>query len=180
VTLAALPAAAAERIAGLIPELRTCRAFAGRFDLRELKALSTQAPAVFVSVLRGRQGRTYSGPAHTIDLDLAAFVVARDALGAQRDALAAAICQKLMVDIPGRRWGLPACGEAERLAYTSLNTRETNEAAVAFAMVAWVQPVSLAPEDTSAPQPLSVYLGQASDIGPDHVDDYELIGEASS
>ena len=60
--LAALPDLIAERIKVTLPELKTCKGQAGRFDLEALKKKSIAAPAVLISNLGLRRARPSPAP----------------------------------------------------------------------------------------------------------------------
>lgn len=162
-----------------LPQLATCKGMAGRLDVDALARDGIKAPAVLISRLGARQMRGTSGPQPAFALDMAAFVVTKDALGLQRDAAAANICQLLLMRIPNRVWGLEDLGEAREVEEQSLISSASQGKAVSLWVVTWVQPVSF----VAAPAPSEIsptlYVGQAPAIGTDHVADYDQIGGQS-
>lgn len=174
--LSTLNDAIAATIRTWLPQLATCKGMAGRFDVDALTRDGIKAPAVLVSRLGARQLRGTAGPQPEFGLDMAAFVVTKDALGLQRDTAAANICQVLLARIPNRVWGLEDLGEAREVEEQSLITSATQGKAVSLWAVTWVQPACF----VAAPAPSTIspalYVGQSPEIGEDHEGDYELVG----
>jgi hypothetical protein len=178
--LAALPGLVAARIRLFLPALRECRGIAGRFNLDMLKAKGVAAPAVLVSRLRLRQDQTFAGPHHTFNVQMGAFIVAKDELGLGRDEAVANIAQALLQLIPDTLWGLPAdLGPAQDVAEEPILSVSTESRAVALSAVTWSQQVAL----RGLPEALAItpqlYLGQAPRIGAAYENDYDLIGGAA-
>lgn len=177
--LHALPVLAAAKIHEIMPELRTCKGFQGRLTVDRLKAHGIAAPAVLVVRLGARQSTTFAGPARAWTVRMAAFVVARDELGAQgrRDEQAGRIAQALLGLLPENDWGASEfVGGAEEITEEPLVTDEAEKAAMAIHVVSWSHQVSLGWVSTDEPLTPVVYLGMAPDVGPDHLDDYTVIG----
>ncbi|MEM1077454.1 MAG: hypothetical protein AAGI09_02905 [Pseudomonadota bacterium] len=171
-----LPKTIAERISVTLPGLNTCEAIWGLFNPDELKKRGVKAPAVLVSCAAAAQSGTRSGPEHDFDLRMLAYVITRDALGLPRDVAAAGICGTLMRTIPDRRWGPHGVGEAKGVRCHPLINEKTRDAAYSLFVVEWIQPVALAEFTPDDPVPLDIYVGIAPETGPDHLDDYDLIG----
>ena len=177
--LSGLPDRVAAEIAALLPGLRTCRGFAGRLDVKALKARGIAAPAVLVSRLRLQQDQTRSGPHHSFKAQMAAFILCKDELGLPRDTGAANIAQALLTLIPDANWGAPDhIGCAEGVAEEPLVSAESEELGMALTAISWEQIISLEPWPEAQPITPQLYLGQAPQIGAAHEDDYTLIGGA--
>lgn len=176
--LSELPDLIAAEIKLVFPDLRQCEGMAGPFNLEDLKATSIKAPAVLVSMLGLRQDKTFSGAVQSYMMDMAAYVVTKDALALPRDVAAANICQGLLALIPDECWGQVDLGAAEKVAARSLVTRAVKKMTTSLWAVTWSQPVVFRGADMTAPQAIELYVGQAPDVGADHEADYELIGGA--
>lgn len=175
--LSGLPDRVAAEITALLPHLRTCRGFAGRLDVKAIKARGLAAPAVLVSRLRLQQGQTRSGPHHSFKVQMAAFILCKDELGLPRDIGAANIAQALLTLIPEAVWGAPDhIGPAEGLAEEPLVSAESEGLAMALTAITWDQTIALEPWPEPQPITPALYLGQSPLIGAAHEDDYTLIG----
>jgi hypothetical protein len=157
--LAALPDLVAERIAAVLPALKTCRGMTGGFDLEELKRQQIAAPAVLVSRLAVTLRPTPSGPRRLWTVAMAAFVVTRDTAGLKRDTAAAAITQALLELVPDANWGEPGLGPAERVEARVLVGQGAREITAHLSAVTWDQPVTFGPSLTTAPLPIELYVG---------------------
>ena len=173
--LAALPGCAADSIRAVLPQLRDCRGIAGRLNLDEIKRRGINAPAVLVSRLGARQSQAYAGPLQVFRVNMAAFVVTRDAVGLAREDAAQAITGTLLRLIPENTWRQIGVGPAEKVAEQALATTDTEKNAISLWAVTWEQDVTLQgpPEpDEIVPE---LYLGQSPAIGAAHEADYELM-----
>lgn len=177
--LGTLPAAVAEVVHAALPGLRDCRGMAGRLNVDQVRQMGIKTPAVLISRLRARQDATFGGPHRTFRLQMAAFILCKDELGLQRDLAAANIAQVLLNLIPDHQWGLiDHAMPAETVAEEPLVSIEANKQGLALTAITWDQVVALSP--FPAPEPITpeLYLGLAPDIGADHVDDYQRIGDS--
>lgn len=174
-SLADLPEAICTLVKERLPDLRECEAKAGKYSLDELKKEGLPAPAVVISNIGAKQDITFSGPAHSYQLEMVAYVVTKDGLGLHRDVAAANICQTLLQLIPGNRWGVTAVGEARDVRMHTLISTKSRSQGVSLWAVTWAQPITFfVPED--APLGFDLYVSQAPEIGLDHEGDYEQVG----
>ncbi|SFQ14379.1 hypothetical protein SAMN05421853_102108 [Roseivivax halotolerans] len=171
-----LPDRIAAEIGTLLPELRECRAVAGRFDLQRLTSEGIAAPAVLVSLLRLSGNEEFAEHHHGFLLHMAAFVVTKDRMGLPRDAAAATIAQTLVSLIAETDWGLDDCGAAKDLRAEPLVSQGSLKSAASLWAVTWRQPCVFEAIDPGAPVPIQLYVGQAPDIGPGNEDAYDEIG----
>ncbi len=172
--LSALPTAIALALKAVLPELRDCKAIAGRFNLDDLKDQSIAAPAVLVSLIKWGQASGRSGQTQ-YRAQIVAFIVTKDTMGLQRDVAAVNIAQAITALADGNTWGLEACGPAEAIGFETLVTAAARKLASSLAVVTWTQPFVLTGEAISVITP-ELYLGIAPEIGIPHVDDYIQIG----
>lgn len=173
--LSDLPQTVCAMVKSFMPDLAACKPHAGKFSLVELKRKGLPSPSVLISVLGARQDTTYAGHATSFMLQMAAYVVVKDKLGAQRDVHAANICQLLLSFIPGQRWREDATGEARDVRMHTLVSSKTKDHAVSLWAVTWDQPISFfQPADN--PLGAELHVAQAPAIGADHEGDYEEIG----
>jgi phage gp37-like protein len=123
----------------LFPELAACRAYAGRFNLQELGALSVKTPAIFVSYL-GIKGIQEAGD-ERMDLvcQFAAYIVTTDQRGLPRDAAAKNMSEAIAVWLPNRRFGVLDVGVPRDLRVDNLYDGSVRSKAVALAAVSWTQ-----------------------------------------
>lgn len=176
--LSELPQIVCDEVLLFLHELKECRPHAGKFSLEELKRKGLPSPSVLVSVLGAKQDIIYAGHATSFMLQMAAYVVVRDGLGAPRDARAANICQLLLSLIPGQRWLKDALGEARNVRMHTLVSSKTKDHAVSLWAVSWDQPISFfQPADN--PLGAELYVAQAPAIGAEHEGDYDEIGGQS-
>lgn len=172
--LASLPTEIAATIKGVLPQLRDCKAVAGRFNVDELKDASFAAPAVLVSLIKWSQD---GGRAGQFDwkAQIAAFIVTKDTMGLTRDVAAANIAQAISALAVEGRWGLGGCGPAMNIQAENLVSASSRKAAASLFVVTWMQPFVLDAQGVQAITP-GLYVGQAPLIGFGHEDDYTQIG----
>lgn len=162
----------------LLPGLKQCDAIAGRFNLERLRAEAVRAPAVLVSLLELTQKAGWSGPRHGFEAAMAAFVVTTDRMGAlPRDQAAAAMAGLIAAYVPDRHWEIDDCGEAQNVRAQPIVNAGMEKSKASLWAVTWVQPLVLQPLPETQPADLTLYLGTAPEIGADHQDDYEQIGD---
>ena len=171
-----LPGIVAARLKLILPGARQCEGIAGRFNLERLKTDAIRTPAILVSILDLKQNGGAAGPVHYFDLSMAAFIVTKDQLGLGRDAAAAAMTTAIAAYVPDRRWGRADCGEARGVRGQSVVTAGWQKSAASLWAVTWTQPATFTPSDTAEPVDLALYVGQVPQVGPDHAQDYTLIG----
>ena len=173
--LSDLPQTVCDEVSFFLRDLKECKPHAGKFSLEELKRKGLPSPSVLVSMLGATQDTTYAGHATSFMLQMAAYVVVKDGLGAPRDVRAANICQLLLSFIPGQRWHEDAIGEARNIRMHTLVSSKTKDHAVSLWAVTWDQPISFfQPADN--PLGAELYVAQAPAIGADHEGDYEELG----
>ncbi len=130
--LSDLPQTICDEVKFFLRDLKECKPHAGKFSLEELKRKGMPSPSVLVSVLGAKQDTTYAGHATSFMLQMAAYVVVKDGLGAPRDVRAANICQLLLSFVPGKRWGQDAIGEARDVRMHTLVSSKTKDHAVSL------------------------------------------------
>ncbi|KAB1440351.1 phage protein Gp37 [Pseudodesulfovibrio senegalensis] len=120
-----------------------CASHGGRFDLHELKRISTKAPAVFVAVL-GFSDLTESCGDYEAWVTWGAFVVTRDRPGQPRDLAALSIVDMLSLLIPGNTWDLKeSISTAERTRADNLFSTVIDKAGMAMWAISWRQNMTL-------------------------------------
>ncbi|SNR22881.1 hypothetical protein [Paracoccus sediminis] len=174
--LATLPGLVAAEVQGWLPDLATCKGVVGRIELAEVKRLGIAAPAVLVSRFGTRVAQALAGPHRHYLVDLAAFVVTKDALGLDRNTAAATITQALLTRLPDLEIDAEGVGEVSDLTEHSLVTTDVLKEGIALWAVTWRQRVAL--EAHPEPEPITpqLYVGWAPRIGAAHEDDYVLVG----
>lgn len=176
--LSDLPQTICDDVKALLPELKECKPHAGKFSLEELKRKGLPSPAVLISVLGAKQDTTYAGSATSFMLQMSAYVVVKDGLGAPRDVRAANICQVLLSFVPGKHWGNGAIGEARDVRMHTLVSSKTKDHAVSLWAVTWNQPISFY-EPAQTPLGCELYVAQVPEGETGNVADFEPIGGQS-
>jgi hypothetical protein len=172
--------AVAAGIRSRITGLRECSPHAGRFDLAELRRISSRTPAVYVAIL-GIPG-IHEAPTGEKDLELAMgiYVVAGDRDGITRDVAAVNIVEALTLLIPGNHWGMSDVFAAGSVKASNLYSGDVDRRAVALWGISFRQTVRTGEDiwGDNGTLPTDIYLGLAPDIGTGHEDDYTLVAEA--
>ncbi len=91
-----------------MPELKTCQAHAGKFDLAGLKQLSIHTPAVLVSCLGLSKPQAVGNGPQDREVRIAVFVLTKDQANLTRDAAALNIAEALSIWLVGRNFGMPS------------------------------------------------------------------------
>ena len=163
-----LSAAVVARVDELMPELKTCEEIVGPFDLKKVKKGGYAAPAVLVSRMGARQGKTLAGGLPIFQFRMAAFVITRNMPGLDRDTAASNIIAALLKLVPEQVWGLPAVGAAHTVAHEVL-VASNDASGVHLSAVTWLQPVILASLPDQQPMPIDLYARVEPGPGGDHV-----------
>ena len=160
--LSDLPKTVSAMVKSFMPDLAECKPHAGKFSLEELKRKGLPSPSVLVSVLGAKQDTTYAGHVTSFMLQMAAYVVVRDGLGAPRDVRAANICQKILSFVPGHSWDNQAIGEARNVRMHTLVSSKVKGHAVSLWAVTWDQPISFF-QPEARPLGVDLYVAQVSE-----------------
>lgn len=176
--LAALPGLVAERIKLALPELRECRGMVGGFDLEELKRSGLSNPAVLVSRLGLEAVRPMAGPHRLFHVNMAAFIITRDAMGLPRDVAMGNIASVILRLVPDANWGEPGVGPAEQVSERVLVNSAARNVTTNLAAVIWKQPIVLDPLPEAEAVPIQLYVGQSPNVGLGYEDQYDEVGEA--
>ncbi|WP_417766724.1 hypothetical protein [Stappia sp.] len=124
--------------AAALPQLRSCDAQFGRFDLDELQRNTIKAPALRVAILRAPV-MINAGGSYDAALECAAFAVT-DGKGESRDADAWKIAEAaLAVLSPRQRFGLPSIGAPGDLRISPLLTGHLDRRGVSVVALEWKQ-----------------------------------------
>lgn len=159
--LSDLPRTVCAMVRSFMPDLAECKPHAGKFSLEELKRKGLPSPSVLVSVLGAKQDTTYAGRVTSFMVQMAAYVVTKDGLGAPRDVRAANICQKILSVVPGQDWDNQAIGDARNVRMHTLVSTKTRDHAVSLWAVTWDQPISFF-EPEARPLGVDLYVAQKS------------------
>ena len=165
VILRDLPGHIAAEMKALLPDLRTARATAGRFDLGRLTTEGIAAPAVLVSVLRVSHEEEFAGDHHGFQLHMGCFVITTNTMGQPADVTAATIAQAILSRVAGTDWGLEDCGEVRDLKAEPIVTQGTLKATASLWVVHWRQPVAfeaIAADDT----PIRLFVAEGEGAEP--------------
>ena len=169
------------------PQPVDCAVHDGRFAPDELDKFVVRAPAVRVAALAAADaldsgGEPDGGELVTIDLRLAAVVIAADSPGTSRGEAARALADRIMYGIALESAWLPAAGDPREIRAGNLyNGKLDASKAIALWAVSWRQQVNArladfeqVPPDT-AELPNTVLAGFAPDVGTAHAADYDTV-----
>ncbi|MEL8055039.1 MAG: hypothetical protein AAGK66_02700 [Pseudomonadota bacterium] len=163
-----------------MPELRDCKPHGGDFTADEVKRFSINAPSIRVACLAMSDPKKVSGGFVDYTLKLTAVISAKQTADLDRHAAATAIVNRVLIDIADATWGLDIWVHPAKLPEArSLYAGAIDRQGLALWQVRWNQCVRLTVPDDPEPLDPAVYIGFAPDIGPDHIDDYERIGDAA-
>lgn len=124
--------------ASALPQLRSCEAQFGRFDLDELQRNTIKAPGLRIAILRAPVLVNASG-SYDAALECAAFAVA-DGKAPTRDADAWKIAEAaLAVLSPRQRFGLPSISAPYDLRVAPLLTGQLDRRGVSVVALEWKQ-----------------------------------------
>jgi phage gp37-like protein len=125
------------------PKSVHCDSHGGRFDLNELKRVSSKAPAAYVATLGFSNLKELSGT-YEATVAWGVFVVAKDQRGAKRDQVALSIVDMLSLILPGNNWSLDeSLGTPERIQADNLFSALIDKAGVAMWAITWRQHMEL-------------------------------------
>jgi len=143
-SLITIRTAVADAIRAALPSQVRVEGHGGRFDLGELRRVSTRPPGVFVAVLAFEEIGQYG----SYQLTLAAYLVTADAPGTSRGDAALALAGGLARIVRGNRWGLDESeGVPENIAGRNLYGAAIDKHGIAMWGLTWRQRFELLDED---------------------------------
>ena len=162
----------------LFRDLKACEVHDGRFDLGELKRISTRTPAVYVACL-GTPRMEDPGTEQTDAVkQLAIYVVTKNAPGLSRGEAARNLVEALETYLPRARWGLRGIGAAENVRSENLYGGAIDRQGIALWAVSWRQALRLGEsvfDEEACPLPSELYVSQEPETGLEHEADYERV-----
>ena len=161
-----------------LPDLKACDLHGGRFDASELKRLSKTAPAIYLAALAVPGNTALGDGRRHVELQLTAFVVAKDLPGLTRDRAVLNLVESLMLLIPDNQWHLKGqCSMPKRLDARNLYSGTLDSTRTALWGVSWRQEVNLGDSiwNESGELPKEVYVGIEPDTGIGNEHEYERI-----
>lgn len=163
---------------GHLPDLKHCDLHGGRFDAQELKRLSKQAPAIYLAALAVPANTSSGDGRRHVELQLTAFVVAKDQPRLPRDQAVLNLVESLMLIIPDNLWALTGvCSFPKQINARNLYSGTLDSTRTALWGVSWRQAVNLGDNlwDAAGVLPKEVYAGVDPEVGSDYKDDYEQL-----
>lgn len=122
---------------GSLPDVKSCEAFGGRFDIAALARFGAAAPAIRVAVL----GVDKISWIDTGELDgtveIGAFIVTRDERNKPRDLAVLAHVHNVLVKVHAERWGLPLVQAGRPARAENLYSGAVQKAGLALWGVRW-------------------------------------------
>ena len=153
--------AAKTKIEAALPKLGECEVHDGRFDLAEINAFITRAPAVRLACLGFQDGKDIGdGSEWSHDAMMAAYCVTVDKKGLARGPAVMAIAETVLGVVAGSRFGMDAdlVGEAKDPSAANLHSRKAGSRGVTLWAVSWRQPLSIIlPDGGSGLVPFETY-----------------------
>lgn len=138
-----------------LPDLYTCEAHGGRFDLNELNRWSKQAPAVLVAAVSVPS--IADGPTHIAEVRWVAYLVTRDTPQATRDIAALDYSEALMRLVRKNTWQLDNTHNPTRVAAENLYSGQLDRHGIALWAVSWQQGISLRNTDIAELADFTLY-----------------------
>ncbi|MAK91782.1 MAG: hypothetical protein CMI13_11170 [Oleibacter sp.] len=129
-------------IKNALPQLKTCSAHAGRFNLQELTRISHNSPAVFVACL-GFTGTSGVGETSSTAA-WAAYIVTAERSAADRDTTALKIASALATFMDGQTWDDDnVVEEPQNVSGQNLYSAALDKSGVALWAVTWRQAITV-------------------------------------
>jgi hypothetical protein len=124
------------------PELKTCEIHDGRFDVAELKRVSTKTPAMHISVLTiPKSGANATEEVNSM-LNLVIYIITSDQHKLTKGEAARNLVETLLPIISHQRWGEVGVGEAISINAQNLFNSTANKG-IALWAVTWKQDITL-------------------------------------
>lgn len=138
-----------------LPDLYTCEAHGGRFDLNELNRWSKQAPAVLVAAVSVPS--IEDGPTRIAEVRWVAYLVTRDTAQSTRDVAALDYSEALMRLVRKNTWQLDETHNPTRVAAENLYSGQLDRHGIALWAVSWQQGISLRTTDIAELADFTLY-----------------------
>jgi len=169
--------AAVAAIKAAVPGILTCAAYAGEFSGGDLQRASVQSPAVLVACLGcARGGDVDCGDVDWLCRFTAYCMVRSSANRGDRADGALALAWKIVPAVDASRFGLTGVWPAKVTRIDNLYAADWDKASVALWAVTWEQQARLCmSEEAEGTRPEEIWLGQAPEVGAEHVDDYARV-----
>ncbi|NVK42112.1 MAG: hypothetical protein HWE39_12800 [Oceanospirillaceae bacterium] len=127
------------------PELKTCEIHDGRFDVSELKRVSTKTPAMHISVLGLPMSSDQSTEEVNVDASLVIYVITSDQPKLSKGESARNLVEALIPTVSHQRWGVMQTGKAESINAQNLFNSTANHG-IALWAVTWRQNLTIGSE----------------------------------
>lgn len=149
-------------IRAALPDLKTCESHDGRFDLNELKRISTQVPAIYVAALA--TGSLQSDTGTEVPVTFAAYVITRDQPKSPRDRQARLLVDALLALLNGNTWNDDNIIEAPmRVRSQNLYSAGSDRSGVAMWAVTFTHQVRINEFDASTLDDFLTFAGTSTD-----------------
>ncbi|MGR6871238.1 hypothetical protein ACU6U9_02770 [Pseudomonas sp. HK3] len=132
-----------DRLHEVLPELNTCDVHDGRFDVSELKRISTKAPAVFVALLKVPSTKTNSEDQLEADLSLVAYIVTKEAHKLDKGEAARNLSEAIMILVKNERWSTIEIERASDIRGDNLYSGAIDKQNIALWAITWKQTITL-------------------------------------
>ena len=138
-----------------LPDLYTCEAHGGRFDLNELNRWCKQAPAVLAAAVSVPS--IEDGPTRIAEVRWVAYLVTRDTAQSTRDVAALDYSEALMRLVRKNTWQLDNTHNPTRVAAENLYSGQLDRHGIALWAVSWQQGISLRNTDIAELADFTLY-----------------------
>jgi hypothetical protein len=135
-----------DRLNTVLPALKSCDVHDGRFDVSELKRIATQAPAVFVAVLKVPKTTTNGQDQLEADLSLVVYIITKSAHKLDKGEAARNLAEFIMQQVKSERWDGQAQNRATQIAGDNLYSGIVDKMNIALWAVTWKQTIVLGDE----------------------------------
>ncbi|CAA0129474.1 Uncharacterised protein [Starkeya nomas] len=122
---------------GSLPDVKSCEAFGGRFDMAALARFGAAAPAIRVAVLGVDKINWIDTGQLDGVVEVGAFIVTRDERGKPRDLAVLGHVHNVLVKVHAERWGLPLVQAGRPARCENLYSGAVQSAGLALWGVRW-------------------------------------------
>jgi len=159
-----------------LPELRSVAGHPGRFNLEELKRMTTRLPGVKVAILGAPQTEELGTGEYKATLKFAAFILVGDRRNLSKEKAALNLVEILTTLIGSNRWGRDDVYLAENISADNLYSGSIDKKGVAIWAVTWSQAIRIG-EDTWAggAVPTDIYISDNEPDWGEHPENYDQI-----
>lgn len=152
--------------------------YPGVFSANELKRVSARCPAARVAIHDVQQAQPVSGGEVDVTCAVSVAVLAAAKAGAPRERIALELVDALLVLLAGgSRFGCDYAHPPTKVSATNHFSPQVSRDGIQLWEVRWQQAIRIGQPEDDGFALVTGYIGQAPEVGVDHVDDYTEVGQ---